>query len=225
MEHRYISCNDWVTRVYPPQPHLEVTEPAVDEPTCPTKPALLVRIRPFTCSGQPLTQRLDVPFWDTIFSADIASAEGLSNIETLVNSPSEIGVARNLWGDKAQKFIDLIDQVSDLGKRPLVPTSSANHEIDFVQFLALPCLDQKLFRRCSRLLYKVCKARGMLPASYSIQPELTHVGEIGWGGGFADVSKGEHRGHSVAVKHLKIGTTDEFDKVFKVSSRTRLGMA
>ena len=54
-----------------------------------------------------------MPFWDTIFSTDITSAEGLSNIETLVNSPSEIAVARNLWGDKAQKFIDLIDEVSD----------------------------------------------------------------------------------------------------------------
>ena len=60
----------------------------------------------------------------------------------------------------------------------------------------------------------------MLPVSYSIQPELAHVGEIGWGGGFADVSKGEHRGRPVAVKHLKIRTADEFDKVFKVSNRT-----
>ena len=63
----------------------------------------------------------------------------------------------------------------------------------------------------------------MLPASYSIQPELTHVGEIGWGGGFADVSKGEHQGRPVAVKHLKIRTVDEFNKVFKVSNRTRPG--
>ena len=63
----------------------------------------------------------------------------------------------------------------------------------------------------------------MLPASYSIQPELAHVGEIGWGGGFADVSKGEHWGRPVAVKHLKIRTADEFDKVFKVSNRTRPG--
>ena len=85
------------------------------------------------------------------------------------------------------------------------------------QLLALPYVDQKLFRRCSRLLYKICKARGMLPVSYVIQPELTLVGEFGWSGGFADVSKGEYRGHSVAIKHLRIGGKGDFDDIFKVS--------
>ena len=56
----------------------------------------------------------------------------------------------------------------------------------------------------------------MLPASCVVQPELTHVGEFGWSGGFADVSKGEYLGRPVAIKHLRIGTKDEFDKVFKV---------
>ena len=58
----------------------------------------------------------------------------------------------------------------------------------------------------------------MLPASCVIQPELTYVGEFGWGGGFAVVSKGEYRGLPVAIKHLRIGTKDGFDKVFKVSN-------
>jgi len=80
-----------------------------------------------------------------------------------------------------------------------------------------PNLDQKPFRRCSRLLYKICKARGILPASYVMNPELTYVGELGWHGGSADVSKGEHKGRPVAIKHLRIGAKDEFDKIFKVS--------
>jgi len=57
----------------------------------------------------------------------------------------------------------------------------------------------------------------MLPASYVVQPELIYVGEFGWGGGFADVSKGEYHGLPVAIKHLRIGTKDEFNKIFKVS--------
>ena len=62
----------------------------------------------------------------------------------------------------------------------------------------------------------------MLPTSYVVQPELTHVGKIGWQGGFGDVSKGEHRGRPVAVKHLRItADSDEFDKIFKVSKPTR----
>ena len=56
----------------------------------------------------------------------------------------------------------------------------------------------------------------MLPVSCVVQPELTHVGEFGWSGGFADVSKGEYLGRPVAIKHLRIGTKDESDKVFKV---------
>jgi len=57
----------------------------------------------------------------------------------------------------------------------------------------------------------------MLPASYVVQPELIRVGEYGWGGGFAGVSKGEYRGRPVAIKHLRIKTKDEFEKIFKVS--------
>ena len=60
----------------------------------------------------------------------------------------------------------------------------------------------------------------MLPASYVITPELTNVGEFGWGGGFADVSKGRHQGRSVAIKHLKIRTKDGFGNVFKVGNHS-----
>ena len=87
---------------------------------CSTKPDLLVRVHPFICDGQTLTFTLDTHFWDTIFSMDITSAEGLSNFSTLVHSPSEIVVARSLRGDKAQSFIDIIDHVSDPGKHPLI---------------------------------------------------------------------------------------------------------
>ena len=82
----------------------------------------------------------------------------------------------------------------------------------------MPHLDQKLFVRCSQLLYKICKARGVLPASYVVTPELTHVGEFEWGGGFADVSKGKHQGRPVAIKHLRVRRKDGFDNVFKVSN-------
>jgi len=94
-----------------------------------------------------------------------------------------------------------------------------------IQVLALPHLDEKLFRRCSRLLYKVCKARGILPASYAVQPELIHVGEFGWGGGFADVGKGEYQGRPAAIKQLRIRarTKDEINNAFKVCGSPRPG--
>jgi len=37
------------------------------------------------------------------------------------------------------------------------------------------------------------------------------------------VSKGQHRGRPVAIKHLRVGAKDEFDKIFKVSNRDRPG--
>jgi len=104
-----------------PRPHLEVTKPASD-PTCSTKPALLACILPFACRGQRLpSMMLDALFWDVIFSTDVASPEGLSNIATLLCSPPKVADARSLHGDQAQRFIDLLDQVSDSSKRTLVP--------------------------------------------------------------------------------------------------------
>ena len=64
---------------------------------------------------------LGVHFWDTIFSVDITSTEGLSKVAALVRSPSDITVARSLRGDQAQKLIDLIDRVSDSKELSLLP--------------------------------------------------------------------------------------------------------
>jgi len=87
-----------------------------------------------------------------------------------------------------------------------------------IQFLTLPHLDERLLRRSSGLLYKICKAQEMLPTSHIIQPEHIRVGEFRWKGGFADVGKGEHCGRPVAVKQLRIERRDEPGNTFKVSS-------
>jgi len=93
-----------------------------------------------------------------------------------------------------------------------------------IQVLALPHLDERLFRRCSQLLYMICKAHGILPASHIVQPELIHGGEFEWGGGFADVGKGEYQGRPVAIKQLRIRikTEDEIHDIFKVCTQPRL---
>ena len=56
----------------------------------------------------------------------------------------------------------------------------------------------------------------MLPASYLLQQESLAVGKIRRCGGFADVSEGKYLGRHVAIKHLRFGTEDAFDKIFKV---------
>ena len=85
-----------------------------------------------------------------------------------------------------------------------------------MQSLTLPELDGNLRSQCLHLLYKVCKACELLPTSYVLQQEFVHVGNFRCHGGFADVRKGEYLGRCVAIKHLRFGTRDAFDKIFKV---------
>ena len=66
-----------------------------------------------------------------------------------------------------------------------------------------------------RLLSKICKTRGIIPASYVLQPELVRVGKVRCGGGFADVSDGEYSGCSVAIKRLRT-SEGASDRTFKV---------
>ena len=45
---------------------------------------------------------------------EITSSECLSEVQSLLASPSKIIFARSLCGSEAQKFIDFLDQVRDL---------------------------------------------------------------------------------------------------------------
>ena len=65
------------------------------------------------------------------------------------------------------------------------------------------------------LLSKICKARGIIPASYAIRLELVRIGEVLHQGGFGDVYDGEYLGLPVAVKRLRMYEGDR-DRIFKV---------
>ena len=77
-------------------------------------------------------------------------------------------------------------------------------------------LDGNLRTQCLHLLYKVCKTCELLPASYLLREELISIGNIHCYGGFADISEGKYLGHRVAIKHLRFGAKDAFNKIFKV---------
>ena len=85
-----------------------------------------------------------------------------------------------------------------------------------MQALAWPELEGNLRKQCLHLLYKVCNASGLLPASYVLREELICVGNTRRSGGSADVSEGEYMGRRVAVKCLRLGMNDAFNKLFKV---------
>ena len=144
--------------------------------------------------------------------SDISAVESVSYIRSFIHSSSRIAAARNLRGKEAQRLIDLIDQVSSVLQHDDV-IRGAEHGI---QGLALKELDGDLRRQCLHLLYKVCKACELLPTSYVLQQELIRIGSVRCCGGFADISEGEYLGRRVAIKNLRFGTRDAFDKIFKV---------
>jgi len=85
-----------------------------------------------------------------------------------------------------------------------------------VQALTLPELDEDLRKQCLHLLYKLCKACELLPATYALREELIRVSNVHCSGGYADVSRGEYLGRHVAIKQLRSWAKDEFDEIFKV---------
>ena len=47
--------------------------------------------------------------------------------------------------------------------------------------------------------------------------EVPNSGQPNTSGGFADVAQGKYKGHAVAVKTMRVSTSDNFDKIRKVS--------
>lgn len=85
-----------------------------------------------------------------------------------------------------------------------------------MQALAWPELEGNLRKQCLHLLYKVCNASGLLPASYVLREELICVGNTCRSDGFADVSEGEYLGRRVAVEHLRFGTNDKLFEILEL---------
>ena len=150
------------------------------------------------------------PSWADICSLETPSNECLSIVQSLLSCPTEITVARSFQGGEAQRLIDFLDRVS----KPCYPR--CNYPTHCVQVLTRLCLDKKLWKRCLRLLSKICKAHKIIPASYILQRELIRVGRIRCHGGSADVSDGEYLGGLVAIKRLKVNEGPDLKGTFRV---------
>ena len=68
-------------------------------------------------------------------------------------------------------------------------------------------------------LYKMCARHSLVPESLQVEPCYDPTSAALYGGGFADVWKGECRGLEVAVKVLKKYTNSDVDKITRVSCR------
>ena len=151
----------------------------------------------------------DMQLWANIRPSEIPPNQCLSAIRSLLNCPTNITVARSFQGDEAQRLINFLDRVS---KPCLLRFNNSAH---YTQSLTRLCLDNKLRKRCLRLLSKICKAHKIVPASYVLQRELIRVGRVRCHGGSAEVSDGEYLGGLVAIKCLKVNEGD-LDGIFRV---------
>lgn len=80
----------------------------------------------------------------------------------------------------------------------------------------LDVLTPSLRRKCLTTLCKVCSRHGLLPRSVQIPLCYNPLDTPLYHGGYADVWKGEYQGRDVAVKVLKVYSTDDIDKVKQV---------
>lgn len=77
-------------------------------------------------------------------------------------------------------------------------------------------LAPKLQRNCLDTLRKICSRQGLLPRSVQIQLLYSRSDTPLYQGGFADIWKSQYQGYHVAVKVLRVCTSDNFRKITSV---------
>ncbi|KAF9784389.1 kinase-like domain-containing protein [Thelephora terrestris] len=97
-------------------------------------------------------------------------------------------MVKHLRGDDAQTCVDVIDETSDM-----LP----------------PWLQEK----CLGALRKICGRLGLLPRSVRIQIQYDTSEVPRYRSGSADVWKGQYQDHHIAVKVLRVCTSDDFEKI------------
>jgi hypothetical protein len=134
---------------------------------------------------------------------------------------------RDLHGDDAQTFIDVIHEVCSILflLRPSLitcPPHSVTFELSLSagQALDLPDLQPQLRSKCLGALYRICGRQASLPRSLRIPLCYNRLDTPLYRGGFADVWRGEYQGRSVAVKALRVYSTSDSVKITSVGPRS-----
>ena len=70
--------------------------------------------------------------------------------------------------------------------------------------------------KCLRLLYRTCGQYALLPRALKVPVCYNQAGNALYKGGYADVWKGKYRGQDVAVKIIRVYSTDKLQKVINV---------
>ena len=178
----------------------------------------------YTTSGSPTLTDPQPSACRQLISNTSLPHEVISLIEAIFASKAEITVVRDLRGEGAQKFIDVVDEVR------LYPSSFSGHSliVYFLHFLTFrrlapagqaldfPDLPSWLRKKRLSILCKICGRQALLPRSLKLPLCYDRSENPLYRGGYADVWKGEHGGRRVAVKVLRVYSTSDFDKITSV---------
>ena len=107
---------------------------------------------------------------------------------------------------------------------PTIPANSICHPVSCTsetlprttQALDLTDLHPFLRRKCVRTLCRLCGRQALLPRSLQIPICYNRLEIPRYRGGYADVWMGLHQGLRVAVKVLRVYSTNDFGRVTKV---------
>jgi len=157
-----------------------------------------------------------------LISHTFSPHEIVSLIQVIFTSKAEINIIRDLRGDDAQTFIDVVHGVRphfflSFPRHLLIGTFAFGLPPSTDQALDLPDLLPWLRKKCLSVLCKICGRQALLPRSLRVPLCYDRSGNPLYRGGYADVWKGEHRGRHVAVKVLRVYSTSDFDKITSVS--------
>ena len=153
------------------------------------------------------------PAWKRLISHTLTTDERISLIRVIFSDGSQIKVVRNLSGDDAQNFIDVIDNVSAWTLSLLGDGSADSHSTLHPVNQALGDVESQTRMRCLRFLYRICGRLAVLPRSLAISPDFNRMESPVASGGFADVWKGYYQDQEVAVKVLKVYSGDGSEKI------------
>jgi len=167
---------------------------------------------------------LDAPAWRRLIDHAFSPHELIPLVETMFTSRDEVWMIRDLRGDDAQAFADVMQEVRSV---PLFTTCdlitphplwvySFRTSTSVRQAMDLPDLSPRLRSQCLRSLWQVCACNALLPRSLQIPFCYNRLDDPLYSGGYADVWKGEYQGRPVAVKVPRLYSTSDFSKITSV---------
>ena len=158
----------------------------------------------------------NLPALQRLRNLDRSSSEFQDQVCNLLYEEEYQKCLPGLQGDDLVWLVEYLNEV----RRRFPPPSLAPLRLSQV----LDDLDSSgpAFRKCLRELRRICGAKGILPASYTLSSDLLSIGSDPFAsGGYGDVYEGTLDGSRVCIKRIRVNLRDGLENAAKVCDRRR----